>query len=316
MPEVSKNQITVLAGENWLGVKQTLDKLISKFVEEYGELSVEKIDAGEAELDSITGAITTQPFLIAKKLCVIYDLSKNKKAPEAIEQILSIKDSATDIAVVEGRLDKRSSYYKTLKKQPGFKEFNELDEQSTVRWLTEEAKDLGGTLSRADAQYLYSRVGGNQNRLSNELKKLINYDGSINKQAINELTEPTPSSSIFDLLNAAFSGNAKRAIAIYDDQRLQKVEPGQIIAMLGWQMHVVALVKSSEDTSPAELAKKASINPFVIQKSGNIASRLSITQIRRILAGLVRIDWSIKNKSIDGDDAIKNLLVAIAGAGR
>ena len=311
MPILSKSKVTILAGENWLGVKQALDKRVNEFVDKYGELAVEKIDGGEATADEITGATATGSLLMPQKLCVIYDLSANEEASAEIEQILNLDAGNTEIILVESKLDKRSSYYKTLRKQDGFTEFDELDEQGTVSWLADEAKRLGGTLGRSDAQYLYSRVGGNQSRLSGELKKLVDYDESVTRNNIDELTEPTPSSSIFDLLNAAFSGDKKLAIKIYDDQRLQKVEPQQILAMLGWQMYMVAVVKSAKDINPADLAKKASINPFVIQKTRQIAAKLDRNQTKRILSELVDIDWSIKNKSINADDAIKNLLISI-----
>ncbi len=311
MSEVSENKVTILTGENWLGVKQALDQRVGDFAAKHGELAVEKIDASEASLDEVTAAAATQSFLIPEKLCVIYNLSASQEAVEGIEQILSHGLENTQVIVVEGKLDKRGSYYKTLKKQPGFKEFLTLDEQGTINWLIEEAKRLGGTLGRADAQYLYSRVGGNQSRLANELKKLIDYDEKISRESINALSEPTPSSTIFDLLNATFSGNHKLAMNIYDEQRLQKVEPQQILAMLGWQMHIVALTKSAKDTPPADLAKQASINPFVIQKSRQIAAKLDSNQIKNILSGLVKTDWSIKNKSIDADDALKSLLISI-----
>lgn len=329
MPVVSEARVTILAGENWLGVKQALDKLVSDFTAKHGELSVEKIDAEEKSLDEIAGSAGTQSLLMPQKLCVIYNLSANsdvstsrqeseprlerrgKEAADKIEQILDLSSENTRIILVEGKLDKRGAYYKTLKSKPGFSEFEELDEQRMTTWLMEEAKRLGGTLSRNDAQYLYSRVGGNQSRLANEIKKLIDYDKLISRETIDLLSEPTPSSTIFDLLNAAFSNNKRQALKIYDDQRLQKVEPQQILAMLGWQMHIVALVKSAKDTNPTELAKKAAINPFVIQKSRQIASKLDRAQTRKILADLVNIDWSVKNKGLNADDAIKNLLVSI-----
>jgi DNA polymerase-3 subunit delta len=307
-----KKMVTILAGENWLGVKQTLDKCVGQFVEKYGDIAVEKINGAEADLDKIIGMITTQPFLIPKKLCVIHDLSKNKEATAEIEQVLSLDAPDTDIILVESKLDKRSSYYKTIKKLDGFKEFEELDEQGTIDWVMNETKESGGSMSRGDAQYLYSRVGGSQSRLANELKKLVGYNASIDKNSIDLLTEPRPSSSIFDLLGAAFSGQIKSAIKLYEDQRLQKVEPQQILAMIGWQMHVVALVDSAKDVNPSDLAKESSINPFVIKKTRQIASKLNRSQIKSILGELVETDYKIKNTNINADDAVKNLLLSLS----
>jgi DNA polymerase III delta subunit len=307
-----KTTVTILAGENWLAIKQQLDKRLGDFIKQYGDLGVEKIDAAEKEIDAVTQSIETAPFLAPKKLCIISNLSANKESADKIEQILSFDAEHTDVILVEGKLDKRAVYYRTLKKHAGFKEFNQLDEQETLNWLVGEAKRLGGSLSWSDAQYIYSRVGGNQSRLSSELKKLVDYDESISKDSINELTEPMPSSTVFDLLNAAFSGNKKLTLRLYGDQRLQKVEPQKIIAMIGWQMHLVALVESAKDMTPEDLARQASANPFVIRKTRGIAGKLDRPRVRKILTDLAETDQMLKTTSVDPDDAVKNLLLSLS----
>jgi DNA polymerase-3 subunit delta len=312
MSTLPKTTVTILAGENWLAIKQELNKQLEAFIKKYGDLGVEKIDAAEKEIDAVTQSIETAPFLAPKKLCIISNLSANKELADKIEQILSFDAEHTEVILVEGKLDKRSAYYKAIKKHAGFKEFNQLDEQETLNWLVGEAKRLGGSLSRSDAQYIYSRVGGNQSRLSGELKKLVDYDESISKNSINELTEPTPSSTVFDLLNAAFSGNKKLTLRLYSDQRLQKVEPQKIIAMIGWQMHLIALVESAKDVTPEDLAKQASANPFVIRKTGSIANKLDRPWIRKILTDLAETDQMLKTTSVDPDDAVKNLLLSLS----
>ncbi len=70
-----------------------------------------------------------------------------------------------------------------------------------------------------DAKYLVMRVGANQQTLSNELAKLLSYDKAITRQTIDLLTEQTPQSTIFELLDAAFAGNSKKAMELYAEQR-------------------------------------------------------------------------------------------------
>ena len=313
MSKMSEAKIVILVGENRFAIGDELRKRISEFVDKHGDLALEKIDVAENPEQNILSAVETPPFLSPKKMCVIYNLSANTDAQNLFEQILGSGSADTEIILVEGKLDKRSAYYKTLKKQTGFKEFAEPDEQQSISWLVDEAKSQDGSLSRSDAQYLYSRVGPSQSRLSNELKKLLNYNKDITRPAIDELTEPKPSSTIFDLMSAAFSGNSKKAIKLYDEQRLQKVEPQQIIGMIGWQMHVVAMVDSAGDISSDDLARQASINPYVIKKTRQIVSRLDKNKIRKILDDLAVTDYAIKNKSIDADEAMKNLIVLISG---
>src|SRR5690606_21428745 len=115
----------------------------------------------------------------------------------------------------------------------------------------------GGSLSVADARYLVSRVGQNQLQLSSELQKLLDYQPAVNRQTIDLLTEPTPQSSIFDLLAAAFDGQAKRVLQLYHEQRQQKVEPLNILALAAWQLHILALIKTAGERSPQQIASQA-----------------------------------------------------------
>src|SRR3546814_19438404 len=62
----------------------------------------------------------------------------------------------------------------------------------------------------------------------------------------------TPQSTIFELLDAALSGNTRRALELYEEQRSMKVEPQQIIAMLAWQLHVLAVVKAAGERRSEE----------------------------------------------------------------
>lgn len=301
--------VTTLSGSNWHAIKSELDKRVNAFVDEYGELALERIEAEEIESGKIIQSIETLPFLASKKMCVVSGLSQNKLAAEQVEQIIDRTSDDSELIIVENKLDKRGSLYKTLKSKTDFLEFSELDEYSGAKWILDEAKSHNAELQMGEAQYLYSLVGGNQSRLANEIKKLAEYDQKISRKSIDLLVEPNPSSSVFDLLESAFSGNKKRTMQIYNDLRLQRVEPLMIISMIVWQMHVVALCESAKGVDASRLAIESKINPYVIRKSQTIASRLTRQKIQAILDELVDIDYRLKNTKIDVDQAMEYLLI-------
>ena len=110
-------------------------------------------------------------------------------------------------------------------------------------WLTE-AKNQGGEHQPGRRQlFWWNGSAPTRNMLANELEKLLTYQPKITRDNIELLTEKTPQSKVFDLLDAAFSGNKKRALELYADQRAQKVEPQAIMAMMAWQLKLLALAK-------------------------------------------------------------------------
>lgn len=303
--------ITVLTGENSFLLQQHLRQLVRDFIAEHGDMALEQLDGEEAEFDRMREALQSLPFLATKKLVVLRNPSGNKQFVEAAEGLVTELPDSTDLVIVEPKLDKRTAYFKLLKSQKDFYHYDELDANGLSRWLIDYAKQHGGTLNQPDARYLIERVGTNQRLLSNEVQKLIQYDPKVSQESITLLVDKTPQSTIFELLDSALAGNHKRTLGLYQEQRQMKVEPQQILALLGWQLHILAILKTAGERDIQLIAKDAKINPYVARKSQSIARRMSMADLKRLIHDTFRLDIRLKSESIDADDAIQNLLISI-----
>jgi DNA polymerase III subunit delta len=306
--------VIVLTGENSFGLQQALRQLVDAFVAEQGDLALERLDGQEADVARISEALHGLPFLASKKLVVLRAPGSNKQFAERAEQLLDTTTlpETTDVIIVEPKLDKRLSYYKFLKNHTDFRDFPELDQQGLARWLVATANQKNGSINPADARYLVERVGTNQQILSNELEKLLLNEPTVSHRTIDLLTTATPQSTIFQLLEAAFAGHPKSALALYQEQRALKVEPPQIIAMLAWQLHILAILKTASDRRTDQIAREAKLNPYVLDKSQSIARQLTLTQLKKLISDLLAIDLKTKRTPIDPDEALQHYLVKLA----
>lgn len=274
-------------------------------------MGIERVNGAEVSTARIAEAAGALPFLVERRLVIVDAPGSSKDLGESIDAILGSVQEQTDVIFVEPKFDKRSVLYKTLKKKTDYKEYDQLAEPQMAQWLGEYAKDSGAALSSSDARYLIQRVGVNQLRLKNELDKLISNSGQITRQLIDLLVEPSPQSSIFDLLDAALAGNTKRAMGLYDDQRKQKVEPQAILALLAWQLHILAVVRSAGPKSADLIASEAKLSPFVVRKAQTLSSRMASSALKRLIADTLALDIRLKRESIDADEALRTLLVGI-----
>jgi len=300
-----------LTGSNYYLLKKRLDELVQKFVAEHGELAIEKIDAEEVETQTILDAAQSLPFLSSRKLVVVRNVGANKAASGQIEQIISSAGDSTDLIFYEPAPDKRTSYFKELKTKTELEEFNELDTRELAKWLSAEAKKNGGELGLTDANYLVERVGTNQEQLANELEKLIIYEPKITRGNIELLTEKTPQSKVFDLLDAAFAGDKERALELYAEQRVQKVEPQAIMAMITWQLKLLVLAKTGINKSSQQIAKDAGLSPYPVMKAQNLARKIDDNKLRNMVTGALGIDEKSKTTAIDLDEALKTYIVTL-----
>lgn len=303
--------IITITGNNNFALRRRLDEMTSKFVEKYGALALEKFDGEEHEAQVITDGLQSLPFLTQKKLVVVRSGGLNKEFMEQIEQIISSIGDTTNVVFYEPQIDKRMIYFKVLKSQTQFEEFNELDPQNLAKWLVEEAKMEGGRLGLADANYLVERVGTNQSLLASELNKLLIYKSEITRQNIDLLTEPRPQSKIFDLLDAAFAGRKERALKLYDEQRAQKVEPQAILAMIAWQLQQIAITKTAGNRSITQVSKDSGMKEYPLRKAKNLADKLSDKDLKKMVSEVLNIDWRGKTTALDMDEAIKTYIVSL-----
>jgi DNA polymerase III subunit delta len=304
--------IITLTGSNSFMLKAELNNLTTAFIKEHGDLGLEKLDGDETSSERMIEAANSLPFLASKKLVVLRSPGVQKAFTEAIERVISSIPETTDLVIVEPKLDKRSAYFKVLKKQTDYKEFGPVDPYNLSNWLVQYAKNQGGEISRQDATYLAERIGQNQQMLANELDKLMTFNPKVNRQSIDLLTEPSPQSTIFELLDAAFAGNHKKVDNLYKEQRTLKVEPQQIIAMLAWQLHVLALVKTAGERNADEIAKDAGLSPFVVRKTMKIANEVTLSEVKKLVKRALALDVKLKTQSIDADEALQHFLLTIS----
>ena len=301
-----------LTGENSFMLRAELTQLVQQFLDEHGDMALERLDGEESSFERMQEALQSLPFLASKKMVVLRAPSLNKQFTENAERLLKELPESTDLILVEPKLDKRSSYFKLVKKVTDFREFTELDRNGLARWLVSAAKAQGGSVSPGDASYLVDRAGASQQLLRHELEKLLLFNPNISRESIDLLIEPTPQSTIFELLEAAFAGNTKRALQLYEEQRALKVEPQQIIAMLAWQLHILALIKAASGRATDQVAREAKLNPFVVRKSAAIANKLTLTKLKALIADLLMIDRRLKREALDADEALQNYFVQLS----
>jgi DNA polymerase-3 subunit delta len=299
-------------GDNSFAREKAAREFVDGFIGAHGTHAVDRFIATDIEADALSGAVTTMPFLSQRRLIIVRDVSANKSIAERFEDILQQTADTSDLVIIESHVDGRGKYLQILRKMTDCREFAQLDSNELAGWVVAHTQELGGTIQQRDAQYLVERVGNNQQLVSQEIDKLLLYSMAVTRETIDKLTEYTPQSSIFAMLEAAFGGNIKNALELYDEQRAQGMEPQAILGMIAWQLHILVLVKTGQDKDPAEIASAAKLNPFVVRKSMAITRRLSFADLSDLLALATNTDYKLKTSKMNADSAVSALLLACA----
>jgi DNA polymerase III delta subunit len=201
--------IVVMIGSNSFALHAGLHQVIDEFVDKYGD-SIERFDASEiTNADGVLDAVRSVSFLEPRKLVIVRDFSQNKDVIDKIESIIEQTAETTDLILIDSKLDKRTSMFTYLKNNTEIRKFDDLKPYELENWLKSEAKQRKIIIGSNEIRFLIERVGQDQQLLSQELTKLSLSNNEITSRLIEELTEPTPQSKVFDMLDALFAGNLK-----------------------------------------------------------------------------------------------------------
>lgn len=304
--------ISVFIGENTIERDSALKKYIAKFVSNNGDMALDVLNSEDLRFNDVIDSVTTAPFLASKRMVIVRYLSGNKELADRFEDIAARIADSTELVLVETTLDNRSSYSKQIKKlADNYNLYKALDGQELIDWVAATTAQKGGNISNKDAAYLIDRVGQNQQLLDSEIEKLLLLDSTISKHNIDELTERSPQSSVFNMIDALMQGRIGDASKLYDEQRAQGVEPQIIMGMLTWQLSVLANIVAEPKDNPDIVAKRSKLSPFVVRKNYPLAKNINKSKMVQILDLAIDADKKIKTGKLKADNGVHSLLLQI-----
>lgn len=306
--------IITLTGDNTYEIRHALNKQINMHTTERDQLAIERIDATLLPADKVAAVVARldSPSLFSgHRLVIVRDLSLNPDLSDQMIEVLDVPPSITDVIIVDPHLDRRSKLYKALKNKTNFREFKVLKEYELISWIIKTVDERSGKISRSDATFLADRSGLNQERVSQEIDKLLVLSPTITRPLIELLVEPSIDSTMFNLTDAAFAKQKVKALTIYDEQRRLGVQPIQIIGSISWQLHLLALVKSSGEKQSGEIADAAKLNPWSVNKAKQLVRGISQKELIKAVEKLLIIDDRSKSTAFNTDDALKHYLLSL-----
>ncbi len=284
--------IQLFYGDNDYTLTQALRRVRDEFVEAHGEHSVAVVQGTDLTVVELPQVLQGASLFASSKLTIIHEASANKPVWDELGDFL---EDLTDIdlVLVESKPDKRTRTFKWLAGHAEVREFQMLDEREVASWLRTHARSYGIELHHDEAAYLVAHVGSDQWRLHHDVEKLTLVGKPISRQLIEELIDPNPSASAFELLDAIVAGERDRAIKKLAVVRRSE-DPYKFIGLLVSQLYALAVCKTAEGKTAQMIAKEAGIHPYVVQKSLATSRRLTLDKLRIMVGAVEDCDQLIK----------------------
>lgn len=298
--------IYLLTGDNTFELERRLKEIVDN-----SATQAERFDGSELSLEQLPDLFMGATLFATQRMIILRNVSGNKTVWSLLPEWLERLDGSTEVVLIETHPDKRTKTYKWLEKNTTVTEGRELQPHEAVKWVGELAEKYKMKLPREMAQFLVDYVGVDQWRLSSELEKLQLSGRPIDRKLIQELVEPTPQATSFELLDAVFTRRSS------DIERLlstvaRSEDPYQFFGLLSSQIYALALVRSASGKSPDDIARASGVHPFVLRKVGPLASKLTSGEVKTIIERLAMLDKNMKLRPVEPWLQIKAFLLGLS----
>ena len=303
--------ITVLTGDNSFELTRALDATIASFAG-----VAEKFDGSELALAQLPDLLLGGTLFASERLVIIRDLSENKQLWDVLPEWLERMSSDVHLVLVEPKPDRRTRTFKELKKHADVREFaawGDRDVAAAENWvITEMQKNTSvkdSILNREVARMLVARVGLDQWQLHHAIEKLAVLD-EVTTELIEQTIEANPTENVFNLLDAALRGDARKVSAMITTlQRTQ--DPYMTFGLLGGQVFQLAALAVSDKPS-GEVAKDIGAHPYALGKLAPHARSLGKSGTKKIVQIFADADIAMKSSATDPWLLIEDALIKTA----
>ena len=304
-----------------------VDKLIKKIKKNFGELlpGMNYIQIDETSTNDIISNIESPAFGFDKKLIIVKNSGLFKKdgrkklgspIQEAIATFINenidIVNEMVTLVFCEKEIDK-NNVYTAIEKNGCICQCEVLKPHQIISNLKQICKMYKVNLDDSVAQYFLEIAGTSMQDLINEIRKLIEYtgeNGTITKDAINNLTTKQVESIIFDLTDSLGLKKTDEAIEILDNLIYNKEPVAKILVTLYNHFkkvyYCIIGMKNNKDLVSA-LALRPN-QTFLVAKYKKQASYFKSEDLKKLLEELTELDYGYKNGKIDLEVGLKSIL--------
>ena len=229
--------IYLVSGDETLLVEEACDAILAAARRQgYTERQVMHVESGFNWNELIAEAASQSLFAERKLIDLRPPANKiDRKASDILREYAAAQHEDVLLLIRTGRLEGRqrsSAWFKALDKAGVIVLVWPVGIRELPRWLSARLRDAGLDLNREAFNYLAERVEGNLLAAAQEIEKLklLDLHQPIDARSIAAAVEDTAHYDAYELIDAAFAGDAKRVQRV---QRTLREEGVAIMALLG-----------------------------------------------------------------------------------
>jgi DNA polymerase-3 subunit delta len=298
---MTKPNLVMMYGENSLSLSEELSRWQKAFAGKHGDMNMEELDGAKASPSDVRSSILAMPFLGEKRLVIIKDFQRHRKADDKrdLKDVIELLPETTILVLAETKSpDKRSSLYKYLVKNATLKTFKKPEGAALTNWILNRVRKESAIMDYSIAGALAAIVGDNLWQLDNEIQKLSLYAKGtpITKTMIDELVVGNIDQNIFEMTDKLARKDIAGTLKLFRELHEQGNEAPYLFAMVTRQFRLMLEMKALQEEGghPKSIASQMKVHPFVVSNTLKYCRNFSKAQLQNSLEELLEVDRRLK----------------------
>jgi len=301
---------------------------LSQIQEEYkkrhgGNISISEWDCAHATFAQIQESLRTISIFREKKLIVISFACENPEVAGMLYENRKLLENEENIIVFfeeEVQNASKCQLLKFLKTKAKTQEFPLLTGTPLRQWIAREFEKYGVKPEALVIQRIEQEIGNDLWKLTQVVQAIATYvlpSKTLSaKQDLSFFVKSEISADIFLTVEAIASGNQQHALKSLYAHLKKGDSPLYIASMIMYEFRVLLEIKEmlEKGVLPSQVAKKAHLHPYVIQKSMRIAERFTYEELKEAYRRIFQLDVSLKTGKVDPAFALYDFVLKTAGA--
>lgn len=304
--------IRLIISEPSILLKAKLNSYVKEVIEEKNEFNYCVFDFEETPVEEIIDFLQMPSFGSDKKVVVCknpYFIKDTKvKLPfennlELLDEYIGNPNPDSELIIIcpQKYFLSKSKFVNKIAKKYEVENLlfeDEADFSSYGRQLLKQAKV---EIDDRASSLLFERCNGDVCKLEREIAKLALFAEPINVKIIDKMVARPLEDDVFELSNALLAKNHQKIMKIYNDLKLLKVEPIQLISLLANQFRLILQVAilRKDNKKEYEIAEILSVHPYRVKLALKHLFNYNLDDVKQILLELSDLDVRIKKGEAD-----------------
>ncbi|MEK7659253.1 MAG: DNA polymerase III subunit delta [Patescibacteria group bacterium] len=312
--------IIFLYGQNSYSLIQYVNQLVDRYRKKYPEsFNLHRFDLEEDDQNEIRNAIKESSFFKQVKFVVVKNPFAKSDFLEKVIKESDLEKQKDSVLLFyqtgEQEKFKNLKLFALLTKIAQTKEFKQPTTQITSKFATNYLTKHKISIKKEVAAKLIKETNSDFWRLKNELDKIIFFAKkekrrNIDDQDLVRLVNFKIDHNIFDIIDAAFSNQAK-ALILFENFLADGGDPLYLLSMIAFQLKNMLIVRELMDKNDqyAQILKKTGMHPFFFKKNYEAAKKYPLNDLKKIFQKTANFEIALKTGQAEPENIFFKIFI-------